>query len=374
MKRPWLIAIFLVVLLGALAWLASARLAAEDPLSSGRLAVSATVRSDSVILVAPSLASTRTSAASGQPALAGTIASIEAPEGSHVTTGQVVARLDDRALALQADVARAGARLAKANIGVADANLDTLASNSATLADARKKLDAALATLRASRADVVRNLAAAEDAVAHMPPVLPPGVPDPRVLVAKLKAALAQIDAGLAKATAARAKLNGASAKLSTARSQLRGLRRVLVLAAHAADVGIEVADARRALAVLRAPCSGVVTQVVQAGSVAFAGQPVARIAPDGPVILDTYLDAGELLLVRLGAAATAGSDSSGARVFTGRVSAIAPSFGYPPTSLATPLVHMTRAVKVSVTLDDPAAPLPAGTPADLTISTRSGS
>jgi multidrug resistance efflux pump len=374
MKRPWLIAILLVALLGGLLWLASARLASEDPLRSGQLSVSATVRSDTVTLVAPSLASTRTSAASGQPALAGTVVSAEASEGSHVTTGQVVARLDDRALKLQADAARAGARLAKANIGVADANLDTLASNAATLADARKKLDAALAALKASRADVVRSLAAAEDAVAHMPPVLPPGVPDPRVLVAKLRAALAQIDAGLAKAAAARAKLNAGSAKLSTARSQLRGLRRVLVLASDAADVGIEVADARRAPAVLRAPCAGIVTQVVEAGSLAFAGQPVARIAPDGPVVLDTYLDAGQLSLVRLGAAATAGSDSSGARIFAGRVTDIAPSFGYPPTSLATPLVHMTRAIKVSVTLDDPSAPLPAGTPADLTISTRSGS
>jgi multidrug resistance efflux pump len=374
MKRPWLIAVSLVALLGGLSWLASARLAADDPVRSGRLSVSATVRSDSVTLIAPSLASTRTSAASGQPAIAGSIASVEVLEGSRVTTGVVVARFDDRALKLQADAARAGARLAKARVGVADANLDTLASNAATLADARKKLDAALATLRASRADVARNLAAAEDAVAHMPPVLPPGVPDPRVLVAKLKAALAQIDAGLAKATAARAKLNAGSAKLSDARSQLRGLRHVLVLAADAADVGIELADARRALAILRAPCTGVVTWVVEAGSVAFAGQPVARVTPDGPVVLDTYLDAGELALVRLGAAATAGSDSSGARVFAGRVTAIAPSFGYPPTSLATPLVHMTRAIKVSVTLDDPGAPLPAGTPADLTISTRSGS
>jgi multidrug resistance efflux pump len=374
MKRPWLIAISLVTLLGGLTWLASARLAADDPVRSGRLSVSATVRSDVVTLVAPSLASTRTAALSGQPAIAGSIASVEVSEGAHVTTGQIVARFDDRALVLQADVARAGARLAKANIGVADANLDTLASNAATLADARKKLDAALATLRASRADVARNLAAAEDAVAHMPPVLPPGVPDPRVLVAKLKAALAQIDAGLAKAIAARAKLNAGSAKLSTARSQFRGLRRVLVLAADAAGVGIEVADARRALAVLRAPCAGVVAQVVEAGTVAFAGQPVARITPDGPVVLDTYLDAGEFSLVHLGAEATAGSDSSGTRVYTGRVTAMAPSFGYPPTSLATPLVHMTRAIKVSVTLDDPAAPLPPGTPADLTISTRSGS
>jgi HlyD family secretion protein len=374
MKRPWLVALSLVVLLGGLSWLAAARLVADDPMRSGRLSVSATVRSDTMTLVAPSLASTRTSPASGQPAVAGAIAAVEVSEGSRVTTGQVIARLDDRTLALQVDTARAGARLAKARIGVADANLDTLASKAATLADARKKLDAALATLRASRSDVARNLAAAEDAVAHMPPVLPPGVPDPRVLVAKLKAALAQIDTGLAKATAGRAKLSTASAKLSDARSQLRGLRRVLVLAADAAGVGVQVADARRALAAVRAPVAGLVTWVAEAGSVAFAGQPVARLAPDGPVVLDTYLDADQLALVRLGAEAQASSDSHPSASFSGRVTGVTPVFGYPPTSLPTSLVHMTRAFRVSVTLDDPAAPLPAGTPADLTISTRSGS
>jgi HlyD family secretion protein len=374
MKRPWLVALSLVVLLGGLSWLAAARLVADDPMRSGRLSVSATVRSDTMTLVAPSLASTRTSPASGQPAVAGAIAAVEVSEGSRVTTGQVIARLDDRTLALQVDTARAGARLAKARIGVADANLDTLASKAATLADARKKLDAALATLRASRSDVARNLAAAEDAVAHMPPVLPPGVPDPRVLVAKLKAALAQIDAGLAKATAGRAKLRTASAKLSDARSQLRGLRRVLVLAADAAGVGVQVADARRALAAVRAPVAGLVTWVAEAGSMAFAGQPVARLAPDGPVVLDTDLDADQLALVRLGAEAQASSDSHPSASFSGRVTGVTPVFGYPPTSLPTSLVHMTRAFRVSVTLDDPVAPLPAGTPADLTISTRSGS
>jgi HlyD family secretion protein len=367
-------AVALAVVLGGASWLAATRLHVPDPAVSGTLGVSATVRADTVTVVAPSLAATRSAAAAGLPSVAGIIASVEASEGSRVSTGQVVAHLDDRALAIAAESARAGARLARARIGVAQNGLDTIAGNSATLAGARRKLDAALATLLASRAQVARDLAAAEDAVAHMPPVLPPGVPDPRVLVARLKVALAKIDAGLATATSARVKLGTAAAKLSDARSQVRGLRRVLELAAGAADAGVDVADARRALALVRSPCSGMVTWLAQPGSVVLAGEPVARIAPDRPVVLDTYLDAEQLALVRLGATATAASDSFGARTFAGRVTAIAPAFGYPPTSLATPLVHMTRAIKVSVTLDDPAAPLTAGTPADLTISTRSGS
>jgi hypothetical protein len=77
---------------------------------------------------------------------------------------------------------------------------------------------------------------------------------------------------------------------------------------------------------------------------------------------------------VRVGSAVSASSDSHPAAAFPGHVTAVFPVYGYPPTSLPTTLIHMTRAFKVSVTLDDTAAPLPPGTPADLTISTRSGS
>jgi hypothetical protein len=116
------------------------------------------------------------------------------------------------------------------------------------------------------------------------------------------------------------------------------------------------------------------VTWAAESGTVAFAGGPVVRILPDGPILLDTYLDAEQAKLVALGSTARAGSDSHPSAAFPGRVTALFPVYEYPPTSLPTTLIHMTRAFRVTVTLDDTAAPMPPGTPADLTISTRSGS
>jgi HlyD family secretion protein len=374
-KRPWYMIASLAVLLVGLSWLASARLASSGAVQADALSVAATVRAKAVLMLAPSLTATRTATAAGQPTVAGALAAVEVSAGARVVAGQVIARLDDRALALRVEMAKAAARGARARVGVVDVNLDTVSDNSAKLSDARRKLDDALAKLRISRADVLRNLDQARTAAALLPTGWkPPGVPDPRVLVAKLQGALAQIDAGLAKAIAGRAKLDSGAAKLSDARAQLRGARGVLVLAADAADAGVQVAEARRALAVVRSTCSGIVTWAAEPGTVVFAGGPIARVLADGPVVLDTYLDAEQTKIVHIGSTATVSSDSHPSAEFPGRVTAVFPVYAYPPTSLATTQIHMTRAFRVSVTLDDAAAPLPPGTPADLTISTRSGS
>jgi HlyD family secretion protein len=371
-KRPWFIPVVLALLLAGLSWVASARLSATDATATGELQTAATVRSDPTLVLAPSLSTT--TAASGQPAVAGALATVEVSAGVRVEAGQVIARLDERALSLRVRMAEAASRGARARVGVVDANLDTVAINSGKLSDARRKLDSALAQLRTSRADVLSNLSQARAAAALLPPgwTPPPGTADPRVLVARLEAALGQIDDGLKKATAGRAKLDSGAAKLSDARSQLRGVRGVLVLAADAADVGVQVAEARRALAAIRAPYAGTVTWAAEAGTIAFVGGPVARILPDGPIVLDTYLDAAQAKLVRVGSTASASSDSHPDAAYHGRVTAVFPVYAYPPTSLPTALIHMTRAFRVSVTLDDTTAPLPPGTPADLTISTRS--
>jgi len=96
--------------------------------------------------------------------------------------------------------------------------------------------------------------------------------------------------------------LDAGASTLTDARSMLRGARGVLVLAADAADSGVAVAEARLSLAVLRAPCPGLVTWAAEPGTVVFAGGPVARIMPDGPLLLDTYVDATQAKLVRFGA------------------------------------------------------------------------
>ena len=384
MRRLWYIALLLVALLVSLGWVASVRLASETDVQNGELVLAATVRPDSVSVLAPALATSSTAGATGvtltgaasSPVVAGMLASVEVSAGADVQAGQVIGRLDDTALRLQLQAARAGARGAHARVDIVDANLDALDDNAATLADARVKLDETLANLRLSRAEVSSNLVKARAAVASLPPtlppMLPPGMTDPRVLVAKLEAALAKIDSGLLRATTARARLDSSEAKIADARAQLRDARKLTLLAANAADAGVDVAEARLALAVVRAPYTGTVTWVAERGSVLFAGGPVARLAPAGPLLLDTYLDTAEAALVDVGSRARASSDSFPGRAYPGHVSAILPIYEYPPTALPTRLIHMTRAFRVTVTLDDTAAPLPAGTPADLTISVRS--
>ena len=380
MRRPWIIPLVLMALVAGLWWIASARLARENDVQDGEAVYGARVRAETVSVLAPSLATsptTSTASASGAtPAVSGTLASVEASLGEWVEAGQVIARLDDSALRLKLEAAKAAARAAHARVGVVDANLGTLDDNTSTLADSRAKLDRTLADLRSSRAEVAANLAAARAAVESLPPTLPPTLPpgmtDPRPLVAKLEAALAQIDSGLAKATTARRKLDAADAKIADARSQLENARDLTVLVGRAADIGVEVANARVALSVVRAPYAGRVTWVAERGSVLFAGGPIAHLAPDGPLLLDTYLDASDAALVAVGSSASASSDSFPGREYAGHVSALRPVYEYPPTALPTRLIHMTRAFRVTVTIDDTSAPLPPGTPANLTIRTRS--
>lgn len=388
MRRPWVIPLLLLVLVAGLGWVASVRLASETDLQNGEFVLAAVVRAEQVSVLAPSLAfSLATSSTAGSagtisaastgaggstPAVAGTLASVEVSAGAHVEAGQVLARLDDTALRLRLDAVRAAARGARAQVGVVDETLTSIEDSATTLADARTKLDATLTTLAASRTEVAANLAQARAAVASMPPTLPPGAQDPRVLVAELEVKLAQIDEGLANATTARSELESATATIGDAQSQLQSVRSLGSLVADAADAGVAVAEARLALAVIRAPSAGTVTWVAERGTVLFAGGPIARLNPDGPLLLDTYLDASQASLVHVGSLASAGIDSLPGLVYPGRVSAIDPVYEYPPTALPTRLIHMTRAFRVTVSLDDTAAPLPVGTPADLTISTRS--
>lgn len=373
MRRPWIIPSALFALLGLLVWLASARLATEQGASPRSIALAGRVRANELTLAAPRLANgTPAPSGSVSPAVAGAVASVEVSEGQHVEAGQVIARLDDRLLALRVDQARSAARGAWARVGVVDVNLETLEDKAAQLANARRQLDATLRQLRGQRAQVAESLAQAKAAAAAAPPVLPPGVPDPRAAVAKLTAALAQIDQGIAKATAGRARLESGQATVAEARGQLRGARDTLTLVAQAADVGVEVAEARRALSQVRSPAPGVVTFVVQPGTVVFAGGPVARVAPDSPVLLDAYVDSRQARSLAIGDGVEVSADSWPGRSFPARVREIASTYTYPPTSIPTTLVHMTRAFRITVSVEDTHAPLPPGTPVDLTVTTRS--
>jgi X-X-X-Leu-X-X-Gly heptad repeat protein len=317
------------------------------------------------------------------PVVAGLLTHVYASEGQRVATGQPIAQLDTRMLDLGVDQARTAARKARADVAVMSHNLDTLASNRAKLTSARAQLLTAQAKLLAGRAKLVAQIKLLEALIAKLPAGgPPPGVPptatpvppgpNPRVVLAQLKAALAKLDAGLAKMNAGFAQIAKGAATLADLRTQLRAARDLLRILADSKRVAVDLARVQRAQATVRAPVSGVVTFARRAGTVAMVGAPIVRIAADGPIRVDTYLTPEQLTLVRIGTRASIAYDSAPGRTFPGTVTDIADVSEFPPTSFPTNVVHMTRTVKATITLD-PGGEAPAGTPVDVAIRTARG-
>ncbi len=334
------------------------------------------------------------------------VTSVAVQAGDDVRVGDEIARLDARALDANVAVAKAGLSAARAQVGVLDDALDTVASNRATLATKRGQIDSAASKLATTRTQLAAQLASLKALLAKiealgagggrpplppggtmptgsvpppggLPPGAPPagGMPDPAKLragIAKLTAALAKIDAGLAQVSAGRAQLASASAKLSDARRQLRDLRRLARVGVDGAKVGVQVAEYQRELAVLRSPVDGTVVSVASVGDVLAPGATVAEIRRDGPPRVTTWLAPEELGAIGVGTEAEVRADwfptGLGREPISGRVTNVSTQAEYPPTSFATSEIHLTRAIRVEITLSDTAEQpaLPPGAPVDV--------
>lgn len=319
--------------------------------------------------------------ASRTPVVSGRLAAVHVSVGSRVETGQVVAQLDTAMLDLGVEQARTAAAKAHADADVLAATLDTIADNRRELADARQELEDARAELVDGRAQLAEQLAALEKlAKTPMPPgAVPPTAPppgaqrvDPRTLIPELKAKLAQLDAGLVKMDAAEAKLDTGASELRDARSRVTDARELMGLLAEGREIAVSIAAARRAQATLRSPVSGVVVEARLPGTVAMVNAPIVRVRPDGPTLVDTYATGSQLAGVVVGTAAEADFDSNAAGPLPGRVSRIGEAAEFPPAPFPTGIVHMTRAVRVTIALDD-GGWAPPGTPVDVTILTGPG-
>jgi len=333
--------------------------------------------------------------ASRLPVVSGFLSGTLVAQGDHVAKGQPIALLDTKMLDLgvrQAGTARAKAH---ATVDVLDNNLETMASARAKLITARAKLVAARASLVTARsglvttigvltkkrAALVAQISAIEQLIIRFPPAGPPNVPPYPVLLASLRQGLTGLDAGIAGAKAGLAKMSAGLAtmstglaktaaglaKLDTARKQLQGVRRLAVVNVGAQDVALELAKARRDAATVISPVDGVVTYVRPAGTAVMVGAPLVRIRPDGPTYVYTYLTSDQLAQVAVGSSASVSYDSGQGRALAGHVSHVDDVAALPPTSFPTSIVHMTRAVRVTIRLDDgPTAP--PGTPVDVEI------
>ncbi len=313
-----------------------------------------------------------------QPTVSGLVVAALTTPGTNVRAGQIVARLDDRALAIGVQVAAATSRRSHAEVDVLDARLSELESKADDIARTRAGVLAAITKARAGRSTLKKNIARLEAIIASLPrgriPTTsspPPPGPDPRILLARLKAQLAKLEAGLAQASTGLAKIGRGASALADARTALRGGRAVLREAAKAADAGVPVARARRAQAIIVAPYDGVVTWATEQGTTLMANAPVVELRRSEPAIVDAYLTAEEARRAGLGDRAAVSADWLDGRTLAASVTQVRQVFEYPPTSMPTTEIHMTRAFRVTVTLDDSSAAIPPGTPVDLTILTR---
>ena len=350
------------------------------------------------------------SSSKGLVVVAGMLTHVYVTEGDTVKAGDIVARFDTQLLELGVQQAKTASRKQHKDVAVLGKTIDKLGTASSKLATARGQIATAKAGLIKGRAallkarkQVLAQRAMLLDAKAHRPQLqallaslmqqaaqLPPNkVPaalkkqikdlttllfsiDPGLkaisgVLKTIDTNLAKIAKGMAALPAAQAKINTAAKQLADAKVTLRGAKDVLSIVAKGSSIGIRLANARLGFAEVRTPVAGVVTFARRAGTAAMVGAPLVRVRPDGVQEVDTYLTAEQAAIVQIGSEADVAYDSSPGTVLHGKVSRFGASYVFPPTSFPTQVVHMTRALKVTITLD-PGSSIPPGTPVDLSI------
>jgi multidrug efflux pump subunit AcrA (membrane-fusion protein) len=374
-----------------------------------------------------SSSSSARSASAGMPVVAGMLTSVPVREGDHVKAGDVVATFDKTLLNLGVSQAKHAEIKAHKDVAVLDKNIDKLITASNKLITARGKLATAASKLKTAKAGLLKArsallkartqvlsqrrkllqakaqrpqmeaaLAALKAQAATFPPgkvpaaiqkqiaqisgllaAIDPGLAAISAGLQKISANLAKVNAGLAavkkgQAQLARARVqiaNGAS-QLATAKTQLRDAKDVLKIVAKGQSIGVLLAETKRDFATVLSPVDGVVTFARRSGTVAMVGAPIVRIHVDGPQRVDTYLTADQVAQVGLGSKAEITYDSAPGTIAHGVISELGSSYVFPPTSFPTQVVHMTRALKATITLDE-GSTAPPGTPVDVTIHTN---
>lgn len=317
-------------------------------------------------------------------------------EGDSVRAGQPLVTLDSAGLGAQLDVAEADAAVAAAQVDLLASAIDKTYDKAKEVADKRADVKKAINTLTSTRATLVKTraqlkkqrpalakqLKQVQQLLANYPPVPVPGIPSKEELqqaIGKLKAGLKKMDAGLKtikqnlpkldkglkKAKEGLVKLDDAAAEIVDARAQLTDLQELAKIAADTMLVPIDAAQVQFALSTLTAPADGVVVSVAAAGDLLAPGANAVGIRAAVPSTITAWLSPGQLNQVCVSDQASITGDWSGVAV-PGSLTRIGTSAEYPPTSVPTEEVHLTRAVEVEVTATEQ---LPAGVPVEISIN-----
>lgn len=299
------------------------------------------------------------------PKIPGRLASVLVSEGTRVTAGQVVARLEAAELAAQVRQAEQGVAQARAGQHVARAQLRAIEAGARP--QERAQAENAVVQAEHAVAQAEARLRTTEADAARMQQLLAAGA----VSRQQLDAAVLQRDVARAQLNVARTQLDSARQQLSLVRSGARPediqMAQAQVEQAAAAYAGavaaLEMARVQFEQATIRAPFSGRVAQVPAArGEFVAPGTTVAVLYDDRSLEMDTQVGERDLHLVRVGQTVNMTADVLAGRPITGRVRLVVPA--------ADPL---SRAARVRIALVNPPAGILPGTSlrADVLIERR---
>ena len=278
----------------------------------------------------------------------GRVAQVAVEEGDRVQPGQVLAVLDTRTLALQADQAAAQLR-------AQEENLRRLKNGArpAEIAQARSRLAAARADAQRARREQARleRIATASSGAVSVQDV-DRARSTARVAQAAVKErqdALALVQEG-----ARREEIDAADAQVAAARAQLALLRHQL------------------AQGELRAPVAAVVrSRLLEPGDMASPQRPVLALAVTSPKWARIYVDESSLGQVKPGQAAQLSVDSMPERTLAGKIGYISSVAEFTPKSVQTEVLRTSLVYEVRVLVDDPDDVLRLGQP--VTVRLESG-
>ncbi len=278
----------------------------------------------------------------------GRVAQVGVEEGDRVQPGQVLAVLDTRTLALQADQAAAQLR-------AQEENLRRLKNGArpAEIAQARSRLAAARADAQRARREQARleRIATASSGAVSVQDV-DRARSAARVAQAAVKErqdALALVQEG-----ARREEIDAADAQVAAARAQLALLR-------HQLGQGD-----------LRAPVAAVVrSRLLEPGDMASPQRPVLALVVTSPKWARIYVDESSLGQVKPGQVAQLSVDSMPGRTLAGKIGYISSVAEFTPKSVQTEVLRTSLVYEVRVLVDDPDEALRLGQP--VTVRLKSG-
>ena len=261
-------------------------------------------------------------------------------EGQRVTTGQLIARLDDIEQRQQIELRRAELATAQATLADLEAGSrpQELASARASLRSAEADRDRANLEQTRSRELRQRGVITARELEAA----------EAACTVAEAKAAAAAEALKLAEegprkdaVAAARARVESARASLALAETQLENTRLV-------------------------APLSGVVlSHNIEPGEFVSAGTPVITVADLAHVWVRAYVPQPELGRLRHGQPAEVRTDSFPDKIYRGTVGFISSEAEFTPKSVQTEKERVKLVFRIKIDLENPADELKPGMPAD---------